>query len=184
MVFFQGLRVGRSYSLGLPRRLHSMPSHKPLSPVSTPGFQSYAPTQRRTSWQEKAYKPPSPWEAAARSPIGSVDAAFTFQSSIASNVRSAAQRRSLPEPPAEWKRRVSLEVPVVSEGYYHAPPAFQTPSLSRTISTEKPTFYGPPFRPAQPPVRPGSRVTVGYMGQGTSPTKYSPLLSTALRSSY
>uniref|UniRef100_UPI003AAF3435 synaptopodin-2 n=1 Tax=Centroberyx gerrardi TaxID=166262 RepID=UPI003AAF3435 len=180
-----GSGFGRSRSLSLPRRLNSVPSHNPLSPVSTPGFQpSSVPAYRQTSWQEKTYKPPTPWEAASRSPIGSVDEAFVFQnlqSSIASNVKAAGHRRSLPEPPAEWKHRVSLDPTAVTKGHYHAAPAFQAPSMSRTFPPEKSAFCGPPFRPAQP-LRSGSRATIGYMGQGTNPTKYSLLFSAAQRS--
>lgn len=162
-----------------------MPSPGFLSPVSTPGAQaSSLPAQRQTFFQENFYKPPSPWEAATRSPFGSVDEAFVFQSlpsSVASNVKAAGQRRSLPEPPDEWKRRVSLDPAAVSKSHYHAAPAFQAPVLGRTFSPEKPAFYGPPFRPAQP-LRPASRASTGYMGQGSSPTKYSPLYSAVQRS--
>ncbi|XP_045902791.1 synaptopodin-2 isoform X2 [Micropterus dolomieu] len=176
---------GRSRSLSLPRQLNSVPSPGLLSPVSTPGMQSsFLPAQRQTSLQEKVYKPLSPWEAASRSPIGSVDQAFVFQSlpsSIAANVKAAGQRRSLPEPPDEWKRRVSLDPAAVSKGHYHAAPAFQAPSMSRTFSPEKPAFYGPPFRPAQP-VRPASRASTGYMGQGSSPTSYYPFCGAVQRS--
>lgn len=165
---------GRCQSLMLPRRLNSVPAHKPLSTVSTTGSQpSFVPTRRQTSWQEKAYKPPTPWQAASRSPIGSVDEAFEFQSlqsSVASNVKAAAQRRSLPEPPDEWKRRVSLDPPAVSKGHFHEAPVFQAPAMSRTFPPKKPAFYGPPFRPAQP-LRPSNRPTFGYMGQVTSPTQ-------------
>ncbi|KAK5899298.1 hypothetical protein CesoFtcFv8_008793 [Champsocephalus esox] len=158
---------GRSRSLSLPRRLNSMPSPRLLSPTSTPGIQAfYLPTQRQTSSQEKVYKPLSPWEAASRSPTCSVDDAFVFQSlpsSVASNVKAAGHRRSLPEPPDEWKRRVSLDPAAVGMGHYHAAPAFQAPFISRTFLPEKPAFYGPPFRPAQP-LRPGHRASVGYMG--------------------
>ncbi|KAK1885914.1 Synaptopodin-2 [Dissostichus eleginoides] len=144
-----------------------MPSPRLLSPASTPGIQAfYLPTQRQTSFQEKVYKPLSPWEAASRSPICSVDDAFVFQSlpsSVASNVKAAGHRRSLPEPPDEWKRRVSLDPAAVGMGHYHAAPAFQAPFISRTFPPEKPAFYGPPFRPAQP-LRPGSRASIGYMG--------------------
>ncbi|KAL3066765.1 hypothetical protein OYC64_016668 [Pagothenia borchgrevinki] len=158
---------GRSRSLSLPRRLNSMPSPRLLSPASTPGIQAfYLPTQRQTSFQEKVYKPLSPWEAASRSPTCSVDDAFVFQSlpsSVASNVKAAGHRRSLPEPPDEWKRRVSLDPAAVGMGHYHAAPAFQAPFISRTFPPEKPAFYGPPFRPAQP-LRPGSRASIGYMG--------------------
>uniref|UniRef100_A0AAQ6A4J3 Synaptopodin 2b n=1 Tax=Amphiprion ocellaris TaxID=80972 RepID=A0AAQ6A4J3_AMPOC len=150
----------QSRSLSLPQRLNSMPPGL-LSPVSPLGIQpSLLPTQRRTSFQEKVFKPPSPWEAASRSPIGSVDEAFLFQSlpsSVASNVKAAGHRRSLPEPPDEWKRRVSLDPAAVSKSHYHhTAPVFQAPSMSRTFSPEKPAFYGPPFRPAQP-LRPASR---------------------------
>ena len=176
---------GRSRSLSLPKRLNSMPSLGLLSPVSTPGAQaSFLPAQRQTIVQENVYKPPSPWEAASKSPLGSVDEAFVFQSlpsSVASNVRAAGQRRSLPEPPDEWKRRVSLDPAAVSKSHYHAAPACQAPSLSRTFSPEKPTFYGPPFRPAQP-LGPASKAGAGYMGQGYNPTKYSPLYSAVQRS--
>ncbi|XP_029296829.1 synaptopodin-2 [Cottoperca gobio] len=158
---------GRSRSLSLPRRLNSMTSPRLLSPASTPGIQSsFLPTQRQTSYQEKVYKPLSPWEAASRSIIGSVDDAFVFQSlpsSVACNVKAAEHRRSLPEPPDEWKRRVSLDPAAVSMGHYRAAPAFQAPFMSRTFLPEKPAFYGPPFRPAQP-LRPASRASIGYMG--------------------
>ncbi|XP_030287149.1 synaptopodin-2 [Sparus aurata] len=171
---------GRSRSLSLPKRLNSVSSHGLLSPLSTPGIQSsFLPTQRQTSFQEKVYKPPSPWEAASRSPIGSIDEAFMFQSvpsSVASNVKAAGHRRSLPEPPDEWKRRVSLDPAAVGMGHYNAAQAFQAPSMSRTFLPEKPAFYGPPFRPAQP-LRPASRASIGYMGKGMSTTKYSPLHS-------
>lgn len=53
-----------------------------------------------------------PWEAASRHPLGLVDEAFAFQNlqqSLATNVRLAAQRKMLPEPPAEWKARVSYD---------------------------------------------------------------------------
>ncbi|XP_037621421.1 uncharacterized protein LOC119485739 [Sebastes umbrosus] len=163
-----------------------MPPPRLLSSSSTPGIQSsFLPTQRQTSFQEKVYKPLSPWEAASRSPIGAVDDAFGFQSltsSVASNVKAAGHRRSLPEPPDEWKRRVSLDPAPVSGGHYHAAPAFQAPFMSRTFSPEKPAFYGPPFRPAQP-LRPASRASIAYMGPGSGPT-YSPLYSAVQRSQY
>lgn len=184
-LFFQVF--GRSRSLSLPQRLNSVPSPGLLSPsVSTPGIQPpLFPTQRRPSFQEKVYKPLTPWEAASRSPIGSVDDAFVFRSltsSVASNVKAAGHRKSLPEPPDEWKRRVSLDPAPVTQGHYHhAAPAFQALSMSRTFSPEKPAFYGPPFRPAQP-LRPASSASIGYMARGSSPTKYSPLYSAVQRS--
>uniref|UniRef100_A0A096M3S1 Synaptopodin 2b n=1 Tax=Poecilia formosa TaxID=48698 RepID=A0A096M3S1_POEFO len=99
-----------SRSLSLPQRLNSLPSPGFLSPLSTPGVHTaFFPAQRQTSFHRK---PLSPWEAASRSPMGSVDEAFVFQSpmsSIASDVMAAAHHRSLPEPPEDWKRRVSLD---------------------------------------------------------------------------
>lgn len=179
--FFQGF--GRSRSLSLPRQLNSMPSPRLLSPMSAPGTRaSFLPAQRQTSFQENVYKPLSPWEAASRNLLGSVDEAFrSLPSSVASNVKVAGQRRSLPEPPDEWKRRVSLDPAAVTKSHYHAAPAFQAPSLSRTFSPEKPALYGPPFRPAQP-LWAASRASIGYMGQGSSPTNYSPLYSAVPRS--
>ncbi|KAK2918918.1 synaptopodin-2 [Channa argus] len=170
-----GLGFGRSRSLSLPRQLSAVSSPGFLSPVSTPGTQSlFSPLTRQV------YKTPTPWEAASRSPTGSVDEAFTFQSlpsSVAYNVKAAGLHRSLPEPPDEWKRRVSLDPAAVSKAYYHTAPASQ----SRTFSPEKPAFYGPPFRPAQP-LRPTSRVSTGFMRQASSPTKCTPLYSAVHRS--
>uniref|UniRef100_A0A3Q3EDQ5 Synaptopodin 2b n=1 Tax=Kryptolebias marmoratus TaxID=37003 RepID=A0A3Q3EDQ5_KRYMA len=146
---------GRSRSLSLPQRLNSALSSGLPSPVSTPRMRpSFLSTQRQTSFHSKAHKPPSPWEAASRSPLGSVDEAFMFYglpSSVASNVAAAGHRKALPEPPEEWKRRVSLDPPAVSKGHYHhVAPTFQAMSTSRTFSPEKPAFSGPPFKPAQP----------------------------------
>lgn len=141
--------------------------------MSLPKQLNAVPSAGLLSLQEKVYKPLSPWEAASKSPIGSVDEAFVFQShpsSVASNVISAGHRRSLPEPPDEWKRRVSLEPAAVGMGHYHAAAGFRAPSMSRTVSQEIPAFYGPPFRPAQP-LRPASKASTGYMAQGSSPTK-------------
>lgn len=62
-------------------------------------------------------KRPTPWEAAAKSPLGLVDEAFgpqSMQESIAANVVSAARRKTLPEPPDEWKQKVSYEPPAPS----------------------------------------------------------------------
>ncbi|KAM9528928.1 synaptopodin-2-like [Salvelinus alpinus] len=173
--------LGRSYSLSLPRRMCSMsymPSQSSMSPVTTPVF--HPSLGRQTSWQEKAaLKPPSPWEAASRSTLGLVDDAFRFQNvpqSIATNVNSAANRRSLPEPPDEWKRKVSLDAPSVSGGYYHAPPpAMHTRSMSMTSAP----VYGPPFRQAQP-----LWSAVSAMGRGPghpSQSLYATLPRTAMR---
>ncbi|XP_056345938.1 synaptopodin-2 isoform X2 [Oenanthe melanoleuca] len=66
---------------------------------------------------DKPGKRLTPWEAAARSPLGLVDEAFapqSMQESIAANVVSAARRKTLPEPPDEWKHKVSYEPPAPS----------------------------------------------------------------------
>ncbi|XP_029353195.1 synaptopodin-2 [Echeneis naucrates] len=177
------LGFGRSRSMSLPKWLNSKPSPGLLSPVSTPGMQAaILPTERQTSFQENVYRPLSPWEAASRSPIGSVEEAFVFQSlpsSVASSVKAAGHCRSLPEPPDEWKRRVCLDPPAISRSSYLAAPFSHTASLSRTFSPKKPAFYGPPFRPAQP-LGLGSKSSFGYIG--SSPRKCSSLYSAVQRS--
>uniref|UniRef100_A0A8B9LM70 Synaptopodin 2b n=1 Tax=Astyanax mexicanus TaxID=7994 RepID=A0A8B9LM70_ASTMX len=100
--------IGGNRSMSLPRRLSSMST---LSPLSSPGiYPTRSPLERHLSWVEPFQKPLSPWEAAARSPLGLVEEAFgpqSVQEAISSSVHSAAHRKSLPEPPLEWKRRVS-----------------------------------------------------------------------------
>ncbi|KAM9792157.1 synaptopodin-2 [Neosynchiropus ocellatus] len=156
---------GRSHPCSLTRRMNSVPC-----PMSPPGSQrSLPPPRRQTSYQEAYVKPPTPWEAASRSPLGSVDEAFLFQSlpsSVASNVKALGLRRSLPEPPEEWKRRVSLDPAPVAKGHYRVAPTFLPAASGRTRSPEKPAFYGPPFRPAQP-LRSASRSSYAFTTQGS-----------------
>ncbi|XP_042368030.1 synaptopodin-2 isoform X2 [Plectropomus leopardus] len=108
--------LGRSYSLSPPVRVPST-GQKSASASSSPKPPAKASTTiptRQTSWLEKGRKPLMPWEAASRHPLGLVDEAFAFQNlqqSLVTNVRLAAQRKRLPEPPAEWKARVSYEAP-------------------------------------------------------------------------
>ncbi|XP_028309468.1 synaptopodin-2 [Gouania willdenowi] len=177
----QSLRTpssNQSRSLSLPRRLNSMPSPRPQRPVMTP-------TQRQTSCQEKAFKPLTPWEAASRSPLGSVDEAFMFQSltsSVASNVKAAGLLMSLPQPPDEWKRRVSLDPASVSRGqHHHTAPAFQQQSMSRVLPPKKPAFCGPPFRPAQP-LKSISRTSIRFMTPDPRSSKYLPAYGACSRS--
>ncbi|XP_016892774.1 synaptopodin-2 isoform X2 [Cynoglossus semilaevis] len=105
---------GRSYSLTPPVRIpfkgqksaSTASSSNPLTQSST------TPLPRQTSWLEKGHKPLSPWEAASRHPLGLVDEAFSpriLHQSLASNICLAAQRKMLPEPPAEWKSKVSYQ---------------------------------------------------------------------------
>ncbi|XP_011605075.2 synaptopodin-2 isoform X2 [Takifugu rubripes] len=144
---------GRSYS-------HSPPSgllfrgQRPASASSSP----------RPSRVDKGYKRLSPWEAASRNPLGLVDEAFPFQDlqqDLVSNVHSAAQRRSLPEPPAEWKAKVSYQAPQgagtwsLIRNQSRAPlPSF----LSPQSSVSAPTGYRSLPRQWQPQRPPASNV--------------------------
>ncbi|XP_044039550.1 synaptopodin-2 isoform X2 [Siniperca chuatsi] len=106
--------LGRSYSLSPPTRVPStgQKSASASSSPKPPARASTTPPARQTSWLEKGHKPLTPWEAASRHPLGLVDEAFAFQNlqqTLASNVRLAAQRKMLPEPPTEWKARVSYQ---------------------------------------------------------------------------
>ncbi|XP_028932443.1 synaptopodin-2 isoform X2 [Ornithorhynchus anatinus] len=94
-------------SLSLPGR----PVALVLSPTSPLVFQS-APDYigQPDPGLEKISKRLTPWEAAAKSPLGLVDDAFgprNIQESIVANVVSAARRKIMPEPPEYWKQRVS-----------------------------------------------------------------------------
>ncbi|NXH26232.1 SYNP2 protein, partial [Myiagra hebetior] len=108
----QGRSSGRS--LSLPGRPSSF-IPRAMSPTSPLVFQP-APDyfSKPDAAADKPGKRLTPWEAAARSPLGLVDEAFgpqSMQESIAANVVSAARRKTLPEPPDEWKLKVSYEPP-------------------------------------------------------------------------
>ncbi|NXN29441.1 SYNP2 protein, partial [Nycticryphes semicollaris] len=104
-------------SLSLPGRPSSFVS-RAMSPTSPLIFQP-APDyfSKPDTAADRPGKRLTPWEAAARSPLGLVDEAFgpqNMQESIAANVVSAARRKTLPEPPDEWKQKVSYEPPAPS----------------------------------------------------------------------
>ncbi|PKU42509.1 synaptopodin-2 isoform x1 [Limosa lapponica baueri] len=104
-------------SLSLPGRPSSFIS-RAMSPTSPLIFQP-APDyfSKPDTAADRPGKRLTPWEAAARSPLGLVDEAFgpqNMQESIAANVVSAARRKTLPEPPDEWKQKVSYEPPAPS----------------------------------------------------------------------
>nr|XP_029522778.1 synaptopodin-2-like isoform X4 [Oncorhynchus nerka] len=146
--------AGRAPSLGL-RSLSGSPSlsYKPRA-SSAP-----APQGRQMSWLDKSYKHPSPWEAAARHPMGLVDEAFTFQNlqqAIAFNVCLAAQRKLLPEPPAEWKSRVSYDPPRMTEGWNPNQRWNQRQSQTQTqiYSRVMPPFLSPTKSTASAPAGP------------------------------
>ncbi|XP_019480969.1 PREDICTED: synaptopodin-2 isoform X1 [Hipposideros armiger] len=77
---------------------------------------------------ERANRRLSPWEAAAQSPLGRVDAAFkprSIQESIAANVVSAARRKVLPRALEDWSETLSCapqapQVCVGSSGREHS----------------------------------------------------------------
>ncbi|XP_041041889.1 synaptopodin-2-like isoform X1 [Carcharodon carcharias] len=81
----------------------------------------------------------TPWDAASQSAVGSVEEAFSsrkIQESIAKNIVSAARRKTLPEPPEEWKARVAYVPPVSST--YSSIASFQVrrpPSITSSIKT-------------------------------------------------
>ncbi|CAL8332788.1 unnamed protein product [Lota lota] len=135
--------LGRNKSDATCQIKPNAPSCSPSGMVSSPNPPKLQrPPQRQASLQERPSKAPTPWEAACRSPLGSVDEAFSFQSlpaSIASSLRAAGHRRSLPEPPADWTHRVALEAPCSPgprEAYCHSRPAAHA----------TPAYCGPPFR--------------------------------------
>ncbi|CAH2300681.1 synaptopodin-2 [Pelobates cultripes] len=90
---------GRSFSYGCIQPLASPSS--PLLFEPSPGYAS-----RPSSTPDTPGKKLTPWEAAAKSPLGLVDDAFMLQDiheSISANIVSAARRKTLPGPPAAWK---------------------------------------------------------------------------------
>ncbi|NXX84182.1 SYNP2 protein, partial [Urocolius indicus] len=114
-VIAQGRSSGRSLSLpGRPSSFIS-PAMSPTSPLTFQPAPDYF--SKPDTAADKPVKRLTPWEAAARSPLGLVDEAFgpqNMQESIAANVVSAARRKTLPEPPDEWKQKVSYEPPAPS----------------------------------------------------------------------
>ncbi|XP_060033075.1 synaptopodin-2 isoform X2 [Erinaceus europaeus] len=99
-------RPGRGLSLSLPGR----PFPPTISAISPFVYQpTHDDSSQPTDGQEKANKRPTPWEAAAKSPLGLVDEAFrprSIQESIVANVVSAARRKVLPAPPEDWNERL------------------------------------------------------------------------------
>ncbi|XP_012879186.1 PREDICTED: synaptopodin-2 [Dipodomys ordii] len=92
-------------------RALSLPG-RPIPPTMSTSLWEYQPAYpvKPTDRLEKANKRPTPWEAAARSPLGLVDDAFrprSIQESIVANVVSAARRKVLPGPAEDWNERAS-----------------------------------------------------------------------------
>ncbi|XP_016346157.1 uncharacterized protein LOC107691849 [Sinocyclocheilus anshuiensis] len=153
---FQALRSSslsppvRLSAAGLnPRSVSSSPSPRPSSHTV-----SVRPPVGQTARIDRGHKPPTPWEAASRHPLGLVDEAFTFldiQQSIASNLRYAAKSKLLPEPPAEWKAKVTYEPrPKKQKGSLsQSPLTFLSPTKSTASAPPGPIPYGSPFRQPQ-----------------------------------
>lgn len=160
--------LGKSYSLSPPARVPPKGQKSALASTSPkpPTRASAAPSARQTSWLEKAYKPLTPWEAASRHPLGLVDEAFAFQDlqqTLASNVHLAAQRKVLPEPPAEWKARVSYQAPQKTGSHTWS----QGPSQSRAPLP----FVSPP--------RSAASIPASHAGYRSLPRQWRPQRSVA-----
>ncbi|XP_067117409.1 synaptopodin-2 [Osmerus mordax] len=136
------------------------------------------------------HKPPTPWEAASRHPLGLVDEAFAFQNlqqAIASNVRSAAQRKLLPEPPAEWKARVSSQaVPKTQSSWNQSrSKAPLCPFLSPTKSTASAPAVPAGFRSLPRQWLPQRSVTeANIRASGSRPEYRSPLGQVSYKATY
>uniref|UniRef100_A0A3Q3X1E5 Uncharacterized protein n=1 Tax=Mola mola TaxID=94237 RepID=A0A3Q3X1E5_MOLML len=157
-----------NYSLSPPARVPPKGQKSALASTSPkpPTQASAAPSARQTSWLEKAYKPLTPWEAASRHPLGLVDEAFAFQDlqqTLASNVHLAAQRKVLPEPPAEWKARVSYQAPQKTGSHTWS----QGPSQSRAPLP----FVSPP--------RSAASIPASHAGYRSLPRQWRPQRSVA-----
>uniref|UniRef100_A0A3P9MC59 PDZ domain-containing protein n=1 Tax=Oryzias latipes TaxID=8090 RepID=A0A3P9MC59_ORYLA len=139
--------IGRSFSLSPLARVPStgQKSASASSLAKLPNWDFTAPPSWQTSGLEKGFKMPTPWEAASRHPLGLVDEAFQgLQQSLASNVHLAAQRKILPEPPAEWKARVSYQTPHKTGNQTWSQSCSKSPNLL-------PSFVSPTRRPVHAP---------------------------------
>ncbi|XP_037832336.1 synaptopodin-2 isoform X2 [Kryptolebias marmoratus] len=159
--------LGRSYSLSPLARVPVM-GQKSACASSSPkpsSRSSITPPARQTSWLEKGFKPLTPWEAASCHPLGLVEEAFAFQNlqqSLASNVRLAAQRKMLPEVPAEWQAKVTYQTPQKTGS--------QTWSQSRSQSRAPiPSFVSPTRSPVSTPA---SHVGYRSLPRQWRPQKY------------
>lgn len=114
-----------------------------MSPVSSVMSQPAHDYFSTSVAADKPVKRMTPWDAAAKSPLGLVDDAFgpqTIQESIVANVISAALRKTLPAPPDHWKERVAYEHPAPSA---HAKFALFGRSHSSAITPAPSTMSAP-----------------------------------------
>ncbi|XP_062991291.1 synaptopodin-2 isoform X2 [Elgaria multicarinata webbii] len=148
---------GYEQSLSVPGWVSSR-SMSPISPVMFQAAPDYF--SKPSSVVDKPGKRLTPWEAAAKSPLGLVDDAFgpqTMEESIVANVVSAARRKTLPAPPDDWKQKVAYEHPAPSA---HAKLASFGRSHSAAIFPAKSTMSAPSSS-----VHCGSRLQHAYYGQ-------------------
>uniref|UniRef100_A0A8C5LL00 Synaptopodin 2 n=1 Tax=Leptobrachium leishanense TaxID=445787 RepID=A0A8C5LL00_9ANUR len=92
-------------SMSLPGRGFSSGCIQPLLSPSSPLVFGPSPG-KPVATPETPSKKLTPWEAAAKSPLGLVDDAFLPQNiheTISANIVSVARRKTLPAPPAAWK---------------------------------------------------------------------------------
>ncbi|XP_006881126.1 PREDICTED: synaptopodin-2 isoform X2 [Elephantulus edwardii] len=102
-----GVTVQSGCSLSLPGR-PLPPTISTIPPWMNQPASAY--NSKPADGSEKTRKRLTPWEAAAKSPLGLVDDAFrprNIQESIVANVVSAARRKVLSVPSENWKERVS-----------------------------------------------------------------------------
>ncbi|XP_056421706.1 synaptopodin-2 isoform X2 [Hyla sarda] len=113
-------------SMSFPARSFSSASSQPFGSPLSPTLFEPAPGYigKSASTPETPGKRLTPWEAAAKSPLGFVDDAFLHES-ISANVVSAARRKTLPEPPAAWKSSSTLPS-TNSANVYRSRPSIST----------------------------------------------------------
>ncbi|XP_015261410.1 PREDICTED: synaptopodin-2 [Gekko japonicus] len=136
----------------------TLQSTSPASPVTFQSATDYF--GKPPPAVDKPGKRLTPWEAAAKSPLGLVDDAFgpqTIQESIVANVVSAARRKTLPAPPDDWKQKVAYQPPAPSA---HAKLAAFGRSHPAAISPAKSTISAPSST-----MRCGSPLQYAYYGQ-------------------
>ncbi|KAG7266743.1 LOW QUALITY PROTEIN: hypothetical protein CRUP_025062 [Coryphaenoides rupestris] len=176
--------LGRNYSLSPPASRVSSLGRRQTSASLSPRPQVWAPAAaappvaKQSTWLERSLKPPTPWEAASRHPLGLVDEAFSHQSlhqAIASNVRLAVQRKMLPEPPDDWKARVSYQPTPRPPAAAAASPrtgVFQSQSWSHARSRSHARPPLPSF--ASPPPSAQSGVSAPGRYYGSLPRQWQP----------
>ncbi|XP_043110539.1 synaptopodin-2 [Puntigrus tetrazona] len=147
-----GEAFSKSRSWTSPQRLSSV---SPASPVSTPGVYSTRQSlNRQYSWVEQPQETLSSVDEVPQSLFGPDESKI-----------SATPRKSLPQTPAEWRKRLFYEA--VGGPQEMEPVTAVTSPTNSFSSVPKEAVSGPPFRPAQP------LVTSGRYSRGTSlPTNF------------